>query len=84
MKRFIKIVMLLCGITMIFCFYSAVGYMSLASKQPRLISLDADYRNGFYTGFYLMSFSFWVAVVVLAIIIIVLDKVLAKKKNENI
>jgi len=79
MKKFIKIVMLLSGIGMIYCFYSAIGYMVLASKQPKLIAVNDLHPDGFYTGFYLMSFSFWAGVIVLASVVLVLNKVLVNK-----
>ncbi|MGI6710159.1 MAG: hypothetical protein ACOX4W_01745 [Bacilli bacterium] len=83
MKSVVKLFMLICGICMMYCFYSAFGYLLLASKQPRLIAVDPSFPNGRYTGFLLMSGTFFVGAVLLLVLILVLNKFVIKKIKTN-
>ena len=82
MKSVVKLFMLICGICMMYCFYSAFGYLVLASKQPRLIAVDPVNPNGRYTGFLLMSGVFFIVGVLLVVLILVLNKFVIKKEKK--
>ncbi len=82
MKSVVKLFMLICGICMMYCFYSAFGYLLLASKQPRLIAVNPSFPNGRYTGFLLMSGVFFIVGVLLVVLILVLNKFVIKKEKK--